>query len=256
MKPIPVARSRLVSLAFAGLALLNILLLAQAPVAFTQGVSTDGRWGPQFKMRDPADSTGAGEIAIHMAALRGNADSTHVLFWFHGYGARLMLNATDSTSARHVNVPSGMFGTSGYVEAFCAGQTTLADGRCFAAGGTFTPQSGAPSGVSFVGIFDPKQYGSSTFGWTTPDSMPSDRFYPTCTTLPDGSVLVTQGQQHFELMMYGGVASNDTAQKDLRTYAITSASPFWRGEVVFAETSPPYATTQLERTGHSAGAST
>ncbi len=214
---------------------------------FAQGPSTHGRWVSQFKMRDP-QATGVDTVAegaIHMAVMRGRADSTHVLYWTHGHTARLMLNAVDSTNARHVNVPTGNPGNPNYVESFCAGHAGLADGRLFVAGGAFG--SAVPSGSRFAGIFDAAQYGNATSGWTEPDSMPSNRWYPTCTTLPDGTVLVTQGEEHFQLMAYGGRATNDVSQKDLRTYAITSASPFWRSEQVVAQ-----GTTQYERTGHTA----
>lgn len=55
-------------------------------------------------MRDPSGATGKAEIAVHMSLLRGNADSTHVLYWYHGSASRLMLNAMDTTLAKHFDV--------------------------------------------------------------------------------------------------------------------------------------------------------
>ncbi len=198
-------------------------------------------------MRDSTETSTPGVVAVHMAALRGNADSTHVLYWYHGFDAHLMLNATDSTHARHVNVRTGQGTEPDYVESFCGGHSTLADGRLGVFGGGFGATGDAQSGSRFAELFDPKQYGNATRGWVKPDSMPSNRWYPTCISLFDGSILVVQGDDHYQMMMYGGVDSNDVAQNDLRTYAITSATPFWRGEQVIA--SPG---TQYTRTGHSA----
>ncbi len=67
---------------------------------------------------------------------------------------------------------------------FCAGHTTLADGRVFIAGGHITDYMGYPHAV----IFDP-----ATNGFTSLPDMNTGRWYPTVTTLPNGDVLVVSG---------------------------------------------------------------
>lgn len=67
---------------------------------------------------------------------------------------------------------------------FCAGHTTLADGRVFIAGGHIADFTGYPHAV----IFDP-----ATNGFTALPDMNTGRWYPTATTLPNGDVLVVSG---------------------------------------------------------------
>jgi hypothetical protein len=67
---------------------------------------------------------------------------------------------------------------------FCAGHTTLADGRVFIAGGHIADYTGYPHAV----IFDP-----ATNGFTPLPDMNTGRWYPTTTTLPNGDVLVVSG---------------------------------------------------------------
>ncbi len=67
---------------------------------------------------------------------------------------------------------------------FCAGHTTLADGRVFIAGGHIADYVGYPHAV----IFDP-----ATNGFTSLPDMNTGRWYPTTTTLPNGDVLVVSG---------------------------------------------------------------
>jgi len=67
---------------------------------------------------------------------------------------------------------------------FCAGHTTLADGRVFIAGGHIADYTGYPHAV----IFDP-----ATNGFTSLPDMNTGRWYPTTTTLPNGDVLVVSG---------------------------------------------------------------
>ncbi len=70
---------------------------------------------------------------------------------------------------------------------FCAGHGTLADGRVIVVGG-----SGVDSawGLPDVNLFDPV---SET--WSPVADMNFARWYPTSTTLPDGRVLATSGNQ-------------------------------------------------------------
>jgi hypothetical protein len=67
---------------------------------------------------------------------------------------------------------------------FCAGHTTLADGRVFIAGGHIADYTGYAHAV----IFDP-----ATNGFTSVPDMNAGRWYPTTTTLPNGDALVVSG---------------------------------------------------------------
>jgi hypothetical protein len=67
---------------------------------------------------------------------------------------------------------------------FCAGHTTLADGRVFIAGGHIADYTG----YAHAEIFDP-----ATNGFTLLPDMNTGRWYPTTTTLPNGDVLVVSG---------------------------------------------------------------
>ncbi|MGC2696262.1 MAG: carboxypeptidase regulatory-like domain-containing protein [Candidatus Angelobacter sp.] len=67
---------------------------------------------------------------------------------------------------------------------FCAGHTTLTDGRVFIAGGHVADYVGYAHAM----IYDP---GKNVF--TSVPDMNSGRWYPTVTTLPNGDVLVVSG---------------------------------------------------------------
>ncbi len=48
-------------------------ILTSSTIASAQSSYTQGRWASQFRMRDPIlTPTDSGEVAIHMAALRGD----------------------------------------------------------------------------------------------------------------------------------------------------------------------------------------
>ena len=68
---------------------------------------------------------------------------------------------------------------------FCAGQTLLADGRVFVAGGHFD---------NFEGIRDANIFSPTTGTWTALPAMTQGRWYPTVITLPDGRALVVSGE--------------------------------------------------------------
>ena len=68
---------------------------------------------------------------------------------------------------------------------FCAGHTTLADGRVFIAGGHIADYVG----YAHVMIYDP---GKNVF--TSVPDMNEGRWYPTTTQLPNGDVLVVSGE--------------------------------------------------------------
>lgn len=73
---------------------------------------------------------------------------------------------------------------------FCVGHSLLADGSVFMAGGHVVDYFGQ----RYAYKYDPFTGENGT--WTALPLMKSFRWYPTCTTLPDGRVLVTSGTQY------------------------------------------------------------
>ena len=140
-----------------------LLSLLGSSSLWGQNEHINGKWRSPFPMRDSITHTDPGEIAVHLMLLRGSADSTHALYWTHGYSSRLMLNATAGSSAPHVNVPSGGPTDPDYVESFCGGHSTLAQGTAFIGGGTHN-LSADPVGTIYSATFDAANYGSPAFG--------------------------------------------------------------------------------------------
>jgi Galactose oxidase-like, Early set domain len=81
---------------------------------------------------------------------------------------------------------------------FCAGQSFLPDGRLFVAGGHAFPGVLGRGADHDVHLFD-----SSAKEWDRLDDMPLARWYPTCTTLEDGKILIVSG-------FFNGVPPNPT----------------------------------------------
>jgi PKD repeat protein len=98
-----------------------------------------------------------------------------VLVWSQGSQARVWNPATGEFTA--TPAPFG--------DTHCAGQVTLADGRVLVVGG----QLGTPHvGIKITSIFDP-----TTNTWSRGSDMNYERWYPTATTMADGRVFVTSG---------------------------------------------------------------
>jgi hypothetical protein len=73
------------------------------------------------------------------------------------------------------------------VNMFCTGNEKMADGRIMLVGGAL---SGAPhTGLPTTNIFNPNNE-----SWTVSPNMAWQRWYPTATTLSDGTILVTSGE--------------------------------------------------------------
>jgi Domain of unknown function (DUF1929)/Carboxypeptidase regulatory-like domain len=100
------------------------------------------------------------------------------VFFVSYYAESLQPNIWDPVSNTFTGTAASSFAL------FCAGHTTLADGRVFIAGGHVADYVGYAHAV----IFDP-----ATNGFTTLPDMNAPRWYPTVTTLPSGDVLVVSG---------------------------------------------------------------
>ena len=127
------------------------------------------------------------------------------------------------------------------VNLFCAGHSTLKDGRLLISGG----HVGHDIGIVDARIFDP-----TTQTWSTPnDTMHYPRWYGTNTTLPSGKVLTTSGSRYYKTLTFGGspnLGDPSASIDDVRPGHLTSPNIIW--ETPLAEIGPwPSA-----REGHSA----
>jgi galactose oxidase-like protein/glyoxal oxidase-like protein/fibronectin type III domain protein len=109
-------------------------------------------------------------VSVHASL----AKSGKVVFYSYGDDTRIW----DPSSGSIVSAPK-----VGY-EIFCSGLTLLADGRLFVGGGNTSNDVG----VRYTSIYDPV-----TNTWSREANMNAGRWYPTTTSLADGSVLIVSG---------------------------------------------------------------
>ena len=112
-------------------------------------------------------------VAVNLILLKNGK----VLFYQDGASPTVW----DYVNGTFTNVPLS-------VDLFCSGHALLADGRVLVVGGF--GGSGSSIGIANAEIFDP-----SNNTWTAVPSMTYKRWYPTATTLSDGTVPVTAGWQ-------------------------------------------------------------
>jgi hypothetical protein len=86
---------------------------------------------------------------------------------------------------------------------FCGGHSVLKDGRALITGGN----EYSDQGTDHVNIFDPMLQ-PPRFVSPRPSNMFDGRYYPTNTTLADGTVLVTAGRRYQEFVGFGGAATS------------------------------------------------
>ena len=111
-------------------------------------------------------------------------------------GGRAFIYDPATRVARTLALPDVTY-PNGVVKAanlWCSGHTVLADGRVLVAGGNlaYPDPAGGPGsdfkGSRWVFTFDPW-----TERWTRQPDMRAGRWYPTVTTLPDGTALIVSG---------------------------------------------------------------
>jgi PKD repeat protein len=154
-------------------------------------------------------------VAIHLSLL----PSGKVLSW--GLAGQPVV--WDPASGDFTEVPSP-------AELFCAGHSLLPDGRVLVSGGHIASDRGIPD----ISIFSP-----STGEWTRSAPMRRGRWYPTNTTLPNGSVLITAGRDEVgdevaepEIWSPGGIRQLTGASLVLPYYPRTFVAP--NGRVFYA----------------------
>jgi PKD repeat protein len=117
-------------------------------------------------------------------------------------------------------------------ELFCAGHSLLPDGRVLVSGGHISSDHGIPD----ISIFSP-----STGSWTKSSPMRRGRWYPTNTTLANGSVLIIAGRDQVgdevaepEVWSSSGIRQLSNASMVLPYYPRTFVAPnglvFYAGE--------------------------
>jgi hypothetical protein len=137
---------------------------------------------------------------VHLSLLRGNTSHSALIGFnddpnwtqplFRAYRWNWNPNDTVATSGLVNITPDPSTGL------FCSGHSTLGDGRLFVAGGS----GPVTYGNAHTNIYD------VAAGWLTPrpPDMEVTRWYPSCTTLPDGSVLTTSGYTYEHFVSFGG----------------------------------------------------
>ena len=131
---------------------------------------TQGEWRVPF---------GSGVVGVHAAQLH----TGQVLFFsYEEHGGQLHGDASV------LDPQSGLlYKAHADKNLFCAGQAFLPDGRLIVAGG-------AATGVKALHSFTPGVEGGGT--WQDLGDMSDDRWYPTCTCLPDGRLFILSGSKN------------------------------------------------------------
>jgi len=137
-----------------------------------------GQWGPVFDLPN---------VAIHTHVLPNGL----VLMWGRRDKPTDSLDVHECTpflwnpvSGAKTNTPQPTLADGTKVNLFCAGHAFLPDGRLLVVGGHLADGDG----VNQATLYDP-----ATNTWTPTARMNAGRWYPTATTLPDGSALVLSG---------------------------------------------------------------
>ena len=140
--------------------------------------AVSGQWGSPIPL---------GMVPIHAALL----NTGQVLFWQYLNGQSqypgtiaILFNPANNQVTNIPTAPTADF--------FCAGNTHLADGRVLIDGGLTGPLGEGVYGSPSATIFDP-----ATGAFTTIPDMNWARYYPTNTSLPDGTQLVMSGENQY-----------------------------------------------------------
>jgi hypothetical protein len=130
-------------------------------------------------------------VGIHGAVLR---TGKVVLFGFSDSDAHMAVSRVLDPGSGAVHPPPESH------HLFCGGHSLLDDGRLFVAGGH-------QDEVNALHTFDPDQE-----TWTRIGEMANGRWYPTCTTLPDGKVFIISGTKNHGGPVGPGAPVNNTLQ--------------------------------------------
>ena len=151
-----------------------------APFTFTvESSATRGQWGPVFQL--PNTAVHAHVLPNGLLLTWGRRDKPDQSLDVHECTPFLW----DPSTSQVATTPQPMLKDGKTkINLFCSGHTFLPDGRLLVAGGHFADSKGLDQAT----LYDP-----ASNAWTPTALMNHGRWYPTATTLPDGSVLVLSG---------------------------------------------------------------
>ena len=166
-----------------------------APFTFpVESRAVRGQWGPVLKFPNVAIHTHVlPNGRVLMWGRRDHPTDTldeHVCTPFL-WDPTDATNPMDPTTAKTTSTPQPTLANQiTTVNLFCAGHAFLPDGRLLVVGGHLSDSDG----VNQASLYTPASPATNTPGtWTPTALMNKGRWYPTATTLPDGSVLVLAG---------------------------------------------------------------
>src|SRR5215216_7057233 len=139
----------------------------------------------------PSPPFSAQIVGIHGAVLH---TSKVLLFGFSDTDAHVAVSRLLEPVSGAVQAPPGSH------HLFCSGHSLLGDGRLLVAGGH-------QDEVNALHTFDP-----ALETWTRVGEMANGRWYPTCTTLPDGKVFIISGTKNQGGPVGPGAPVNNTLQ--------------------------------------------
>ena len=195
--------------AFLWLRVLASALFAVAPLAPMSEATTlhdTGQWSEYGS--DWRGATGA--YAIHMALTRGEGTPYHsyILYWnssnadrFSGREMGWAPFTDHCEDFPDTNFTPITVSPSAGMNKFCAGHTTLSDGRLLIAGGNDSVNSIA--GERGARVWQPGAT-QNPGSWTNANAMQEHRWYPTTVPLADGRILVVTGLQNQHHAIFGG----------------------------------------------------
>jgi hypothetical protein len=124
----------------------------------------------------------------------------------------------------HLNVPGDLT-----KDIFCSGHTYLGDGRPVSAGGQDNvnpPPSPAGAGQSYVLRTDLAVSAATPPAWELYGNLATERWYPTVTTLANGSLLQTGDSKP------GNCAGHDCGDEFRQVLDLSGASPTWMPDLL------------------------
>lgn len=181
------------------------------PASIPSDADTKGLWdGPRditssYDSGQCIDYDGWGKInPVHGALLYADGYPEGKVVVFNNYKFKIYNPAVDGDT---VEVHIGEASPATQQEPFCAGHTMLPDGRLLIAGGNWIdkievcPEQWIRSKDGWSVAFDPSDNSFEVLdeipgpmaNGSVPGETNASRYYPTCTALPDGSVLTVAG---------------------------------------------------------------
>jgi galactose oxidase len=153
---------------------------AQAqPFTYTiESSSVRGQWGEVFTLRNAAIH--AHVLSNGLVLMWGRRDRPDQSLDVHECTPFLWDPATNQVT----DTPQPMLADGTKINLFCSGHTFLPDGRLLVVGGHLFDSQGLDQATTYDAMSDT---------WTPTALMNDGRWYPTATSLPDGSVLVLSG---------------------------------------------------------------